>query len=70
MEPYIRYLQNQILPQDESQAKLLQKKAGWFELHEGTLYKKSNTHPLLKCVSPEEENYIFREIHEGGCKIH
>ena len=63
MEPYIRYLQNQPLPQDKSQAKLLQKKVGWFELHEGTLYKKSYTHPLLKCVSPKEGNYILREIH-------
>ena len=70
MEPYIKYLQNQTLPQDENRAKTLQKKAGWFELHEGTLYKKSYTHPLLKCVSPEEGNYILREIHEGGCRIH
>ena len=37
MELYIKYLQNQMLPQDESQAKILQKKAGWFELHEGTV---------------------------------
>ncbi|XP_057529843.1 uncharacterized protein LOC130808384 [Amaranthus tricolor] len=70
MEPYIKYLQNQMLPQDEGQAKILQKRAGWFELHEGTLYKKSYTHPLLRCVSPEEGNYILQEIHEGGCGIH
>ena len=70
MEPYIKYLQNQTLPQDENQAKMLQKTARWFALHEGTLYKKSYTHPLLKCVSPEEGNYILREIHEGGCGIH
>ena len=49
---------------------MVQKKARWFELYEGTLYKKSYTHPLLKCVSPEEGNYILREIHEGGCGIH
>ncbi|XP_057530029.1 uncharacterized protein LOC130808593 [Amaranthus tricolor] len=70
MGPYVKYLQDQTLPQDENQAKMLQKKAKWFELHEGTLYKKSYTHPLLKCVAPEEENYILREIHEGGCGIH
>ncbi|XP_057550632.1 uncharacterized protein LOC130828685 [Amaranthus tricolor] len=67
MEPYIEYLRSQTLPQDECQAKMLRKKARWFEFHEGTLYKKSYTHPLLKCVSPEEGNYILREIHEGGC---
>ncbi|XP_057543365.1 uncharacterized protein LOC130821594 [Amaranthus tricolor] len=70
MEPYIEFLQNQTLPQDGNQAKVLQRKARWFELYEGTLYKKSYTHPLLKCVSPEEENYILREVHEGGCGIH
>ena len=70
MEPYIKYLQNQMLPQDEGHAKILQKKAGWFELHEGTIYKKSYTHPLLKCVSPEEGKFILHEIHEGGCGIH
>ena len=70
MEPYIKYLQNQMLPQDEGHAKILQKKAGWFELHEGTIYKKSYTHPFLKCVSPEEGKFILHEIHEGGCGIH
>ncbi|XP_057517953.1 uncharacterized protein LOC130798872 [Amaranthus tricolor] len=70
MGPYVKYLQDQTLPQHENQAKMLQKKAKWFELHEGTLYKKSYTHPLLKCVAPEEGNYILREIHEGGCGIH
>ena len=39
MEPYIKFLRNQTLPRDENQAKVLQKKARWFELHEGTLYK-------------------------------
>jgi hypothetical protein len=29
-----------------------------------TLYKRGFTLPLLKCISPEEGNYIFREIHE------
>ena len=43
IEAYIKYLQNQTLPQDENQARLLQKKVRWFELHEGTLYK-NHTH--------------------------
>ena len=70
MEPYIKYLQNKALSLDEGQAQTVQKRAEWFELHERTLYKKSYTHPLLKCVSPEEGNYILREIHEGVCGIH
>lgn len=48
---------------------MLQKKVNWFKLYEGTLYKKSYIYPLLKCVTPEEGNYIIKEIHEGGCGI-
>ena len=35
-----------------------------------TLYKRGFTLPLLKCVSPEEGNYILREIHVGICENH
>ena len=35
-----------------------------------TSYKKSFTHPLYKCVSPEEGNYVMREIHQGACGGH
>ena len=72
MEPLIKYLQQNILPESENETRILQKKikANWFEFYDGILYKKSYTHPLLKCVSPEEGNYILREIHEGECGIH
>ncbi|XP_073138696.1 uncharacterized protein [Henckelia pumila] len=26
--------------------------------------------PLLKCLGPDEPNYVLREIHEGSCGIH
>lgn len=70
MEPLIKFLQSNILPDNEHDAQLLLKNVRWFEFHEGILYKKSYTHPLLKCVTPEEGNYILREIHEGRCGIH
>jgi hypothetical protein len=40
-------------------------KAGRFTIVNGMLYKRGFILPLLKCVSPEEGNYILREIHEG-----
>ena len=70
MEPLIRYLQQDIHPNDELEAQIQRKKGKWFEFYDGTLYKKSYTHPLLKCVTLEEGNYILREIHEGACGIH
>ena len=45
-------------------------KAKWFEWYDGALYKNSYTHPLLKCVTPTEGNYILCEIHEGACGTH
>ncbi|XP_057808484.1 uncharacterized protein LOC131022962 [Salvia miltiorrhiza] len=34
------------------------------------LYKRSFTHPLLKCLSPEEANFALKEIHVGCCGGH
>jgi hypothetical protein len=45
-------------------------KAGRFTMLNGTLYKRGFTLPLMKCVSPEEGNYILWEIHEGICGSH
>jgi hypothetical protein len=45
-------------------------KARRFTMVNGTIYKKGFTFPLLNCVSPEEENYILLEIHEGICGSH
>lgn len=70
MAEIIGYLRDGSLPIDEKEAGALKKKAGWFLWHEGNLYKKSYTHPLLKCVTPFEGNYILREIHEGACSSH
>jgi hypothetical protein len=48
----------------------LRMKAGRFMMVNGRLYKRGFTLPLLKCVSPEEGNYVLREIHEGICGSH
>ena len=69
MDPFIQYFKHSILPEDPAQLPLFMKKLKWFEFFEDTLYKKSYTHPLLKCVTPKDGNYILREIHEGGCGI-
>ena len=40
-------------------------KATEYMIIQGTLYKRGQTLPLLKCVSTEEGAYILNEIHEG-----
>ncbi|KAL0327950.1 UNVERIFIED_CONTAM: hypothetical protein Scaly_2227600 [Sesamum calycinum] len=36
----------------------------------GTLYKKSFTHPLLRCLSQEEGLLVLKEIYDGYCGSH
>ena len=70
MEELIRYLKDRLLPLDEKKADTHKRKAGWFIWHKCNLHKKSYIHPLLKCVTPFDRNYILREIHEGACSSH
>ncbi|KAL0413080.1 UNVERIFIED_CONTAM: hypothetical protein Sradi_1509700 [Sesamum radiatum] len=37
---------------------------------DGELYKRGFSQPFLKCLTPEEGNYVLREIHEGMCGNH
>ena len=66
----INYLTNGILSPKKKSVVQLKMKVGKFTLLNGTLYKRSFTLPLLKCVSLEEGNYVLREIHEGICENH
>ena len=66
----IDYLENETLPPKKKSAVQLKMKAGRFAMLNGTFYKKGFMLPLLKCVSPEEGNYILWEIHEGICRSH
>jgi hypothetical protein len=66
----IDYLQGGALPSEKKSAVHLRMKAGRFTIVNGMLYKRGFTLPLLKCISPEEGNYILREIHERICGSH
>ena len=70
MDPFIKYFQQGTVLDDSTLIPPFLKKVKWYAFYEGKLYKKSFTHPPLKCVTPEDGNYILREIHEEGCGIH
>lgn len=70
IEELIGYLRDGLLPMDEKEVEALKRRAEWFIWHEGHLYNKSYTHPMLKCITPFEGNYILREIHEGAWSSH
>ena len=70
MKPIVQYLENGTLPEDKLQARKLRVKAAHYSMHNSELYRRSLSHPWSKCVSPEEGDYVLREIHEGICGAH
>ncbi|XP_021971125.2 uncharacterized protein LOC110866085 [Helianthus annuus] len=70
MTPIIQYLQEGILPESKAEARKIQNKALHYEMNDGILYRKSYLGPLLRCVDPQDANYLIREIHEGIYGIH
>ncbi|XP_035842120.1 uncharacterized protein LOC118488837 [Helianthus annuus] len=70
MTPIIQYLQEGVLPENKAEARKIQNKALQYEMNGGILYRKSFLGPLLRCVDPQDANYLIREIHEGICGIH
>ncbi|XP_022031955.1 uncharacterized protein LOC110933020 [Helianthus annuus] len=66
----IMYLQSGILPENKVEAREVQYKSKHYQMVDGILYRKSYLGPLMRCVDPEDANYLIREVHEGICGIH
>ncbi|KAL0313126.1 UNVERIFIED_CONTAM: Ribonuclease HI [Sesamum radiatum] len=64
-EEIVRFLIEGIEPESEKDAKKLRRKASHFVMIDGQLYKRGFSQPFLKCLTPEEGDYVLREIHEG-----
>ena len=67
MDPIWDYLVDRILPTDPKEASKLRTRSSRFTIHQGTLYKRGCSTPILKCVGKEDANYLLREVHEGIC---
>ncbi|KAL0462545.1 UNVERIFIED_CONTAM: hypothetical protein Slati_0142100 [Sesamum latifolium] len=68
--PIIKWIEEGLLPENRWEAARLKTRATRFIIQEHILYKKSYTHPLLKCLSTEEGIHILQEIHNGCCGAH
>jgi hypothetical protein len=49
--PFVKYLKNGWLPEDEAEAKRLQLRAAKYKLVSGQLYRSGVLQPLLRCIS-------------------
>ncbi|XP_076931820.1 uncharacterized protein LOC143597109 [Bidens hawaiensis] len=70
MKPIINYLARGILPQNKAEAWKIGHKALNYTIQGDILYMRSYLGPLLRCVDPQDANYMLREIHEGTCGVH
>ncbi|KAK1651348.1 hypothetical protein QYE76_069153 [Lolium multiflorum] len=69
-QPFLDYLINQNLPEDEVLARQIIRRARSYTIVEGQLYKRSTTGVFLKCVSNQDGIEILREIRAGDCGHH
>uniref|UniRef100_A0A2N9HQX3 Uncharacterized protein n=1 Tax=Fagus sylvatica TaxID=28930 RepID=A0A2N9HQX3_FAGSY len=78
MQQYLQLVRHQIsrfreggtLPDNRHEARRLKVRASRFLMLQGTLYKRGFSLPYLRCLAPDEANYVMREIHEGVCGNH
>ncbi|GKV52424.1 hypothetical protein SLEP1_g59006, partial [Rubroshorea leprosula] len=68
--PLVNYLQSGELPEDQSAAKVIKRRAAHFTVLDNQLYKRATSMPLLRCLTPYEAKYAVREVHEGVCGTH
>ncbi|GFS37343.1 hypothetical protein Acr_00g0051440 [Actinidia rufa] len=70
LDNIIVYLKTRVLPSNKLQARWIQYRSAKFCILNGILYKQSFSGPLLRCLRPNEVDYVMREIHEGICGNH
>ena len=71
MDSIIRFLREDILPEERIEADKIQRKATSYWLSEDhKLYKHSFSGPYLLCVHPELIESLLEELHEGNCGSH
>ncbi|KAL0313366.1 UNVERIFIED_CONTAM: hypothetical protein Sradi_5735900 [Sesamum radiatum] len=68
--PIICWIDEGHLLGDRWEATKKKNRAIHFLMQGGTLYKKSFTHPLLRCLSQAEGLHVLKEIHDGCCGSH
>ena len=70
MTPIVSYLKDGKLPEGKDKARKLRVRATRYFLMDKVLYKRGFSQPHLRCLAPNEANYVLREVHEGACGNH
>nr|XP_025685154.1 uncharacterized protein LOC112785947 [Arachis hypogaea] len=70
LDPITNFLEYGKLPDDEKATKTLRREAAKYAMIQGQLFRKGLSQPLLKCLHPDQTDYVLREVHEGCCGHH
>ena len=70
IDPITLYLSTGQLPTERDKAHKLQIQVARFSLIDGQLFKRSLGGPYLKCLTPEQSQYLLAELLEGICGNH
>ncbi|XP_058078625.1 uncharacterized protein LOC131226949 [Magnolia sinica] len=70
MDPIIGYLKDGKIPKDKLEARRLRLRATRYAIIGDTLYKKGYFLPYMRCLRPDEAEYMIQETHEWICGNH
>ncbi|XP_057760925.1 uncharacterized protein LOC130981349 [Arachis stenosperma] len=70
INPITSFLENGKLPDDKKDAAKQRREAAKYAVIQGQLFKKGLNQPLLKCLHPDQTDYVLREVHEACCGHH
>ena len=70
MTPLITYLKEGRLLEGRDKARKLRIRSAKYVLIDEVLYKRNFSQPYLRCLAPDEANYVLRKVHEGACGNH
>ena len=71
MDLIVKFLKNDVLLKEKSEAEKIRRNAPRFWLSEDhKLYKCSYSGPYLLCIHPEASELLLEELHEGICESH
>ena len=70
MTSIVTYLKDGRLPEERNEAKKLRIKSAKYVIIDEVLYKRGFSQPYLRCLVPNEADYVLREVHEGAYGNH